>query len=151
MDISDHPWWRAHKVPDSLYKTFGGGDLGISRFRRLLFWCGSGNPRRMRRRSVTVRLGLGHPGPLRLCLAGRGWCAGKRRGRRSLTFICGRGSCVFTNRSYSIPHSHDLYCLRTPTFPTSALAHSVLCFPVPSLDRRGCTVPNHCTCPKISH
>jgi len=34
--------------------------------------------------SVIVRLGLGHAGSLRLCLlAGRRWCAEKRKGRGS--------------------------------------------------------------------
>jgi hypothetical protein len=56
-----------------MYKAFGVGDLGS--IRRLLFWCGTG---RMRR--VTVRLGLGHAGPLRVMpsgLAGGRWCAEK--------------------------------------------------------------------------
>ena len=71
-DVIDHPWWKAYKVPDSVYKTFRGGDLGsICRF---LFRRGSGKARRMRRRSVTVGLGLRHAGPLGLCLAGRRWC-----------------------------------------------------------------------------
>jgi len=66
-----------------VYKAFGRGDLGSS-IRRLLFRCSSGKARRRRRRSVTVRLGLGHPGPFELCLADCRWCAETRKGTGSL-------------------------------------------------------------------
>jgi hypothetical protein len=117
-DIIDHPWWRAHEAPDSAYKAFGGGDIGS--VRRLLFGCGSGKARRMRRRGVTVRLGLGHPGLLRqcglVCLASSVVCRDKGKGRGSDRSDVMR--LYFTNSPST--HSHHI---STPAQPCSFLAY----------------------------
>lgn len=100
-DIIDHPWWKAHKVPDSVYKAFGRSNLG--RVRWFLFRCGKA--RWMRRRRAIIRLGFGHPGPLRLCLAGRLWCVEQRKGRGSF----GARTYGFTNRRTHVPDSRRMH------------------------------------------
>lgn len=100
-DVIDHPWRRAHKVSKSVYKAFGGRSLGIGSIRRLLFRRGGG--RRMRQRSLTVSLGLGHRPPQAMSSGSSVVCREKKGWRFIYSYLWQRLAALLIAPSFPPP------------------------------------------------